>query len=149
MGNIRYNEDMPPAIHNAAQRDGQGRWVGLADRPSPYQPGPREEWPLQVSQGKFWLPGPGPSLWWGSGSQSPIPPPPEHSLTWTIGPAGPGTWGMGTGCLPSAHLPLSGPGDRGQRASHPDPCVRAVVTSCCAACPGTWCWCTAGGSLFL
>lgn len=62
-------------------------------------------------------------------------------------PAGPGTRGDRDGVPTFCPPPLSGSGDRGQQVSHP--CrVRAAVTFCCVECPGTSCWCTAGGSLF-
>lgn len=46
------------------QRVETGREGGRVPVTDPLPPGwaPREEWPLQVSQGKLWLPGPGPSL---------------------------------------------------------------------------------------
>ena len=77
--------------------------------------GPREEWPLQVSQGKLWHPGPGPSLpglgareegivgqqlMWESSA-----PPPEDSFTRTISPqvlAPGGRDGVPTFCPPPA-----------------------------------------------
>lgn len=113
MGNVHYKEDMPLAIHNRVRGDGRGTWVG------PHTPGwaPREEWPLQVSQGKLWLPAPGPSLpgmgvreegmvgqqlMWESSA-----PPPKDSFTRTISPQvlAPGGQGRGTHFLPAPRCP--------------------------------------------
>ena len=152
VGNVHYNEDMPLAIHNRVLGDGRGRWAG------PHTLGWAPERNghfkcLRASSGTLAL-APHSQGWgrgrkgsWGSSScGSPVPHLPR---TASPGPSARRSWHQGgeMGYPLSARPPLSGSGDRGQQVSHP--CrVRAAVTFCCVECPGTSCWCTAGGSLF-
>lgn len=87
-------------------------------------------------------------LWWEAVGnwliRSPIPLPPND--TWPIGPVGLGAWGWGQCVTICLSPPLSSLGDQGKQDS--SSCYHAgVVTSCYGVCPGTWCSCSAGGSL--
>lgn len=120
VGNVHYNEDIPPPLGNAvsAQR-GQGRWAaGLTDA-LPNQARPPERNGhfkcLSESSGSLAL---APLLWWGQGGRDREGVQVPHLLrTASPGPSACGSWhlrdswGTGTGCPPPAHLPLCSPGD--------------------------------------
>lgn len=112
MGNVHYNEDMPPAIHNTACRDGQGRWAGPGDRPSPTGLGPQRGMATSSVSGKALAPWPWPFTPGGGeggrdrgavahvGVQCPASPGPLARRSWHLGD--------GDGVPPSAQPPLSG-----------------------------------------
>lgn len=150
VGKVHYNEDYGPlAIHNTVCTDGgEGGRVLLTPATRQDSPGRIGHFKcLRESSSSLTLaPHPeGISGMWLRRSPIPLPrrtasPRPPALQVLVSGGEG---WCV-TFCPPP---PLSGLGDRGKQGAIPVP-VRGRVTSCCGVCPGTWCSCSAGGSLF-
>lgn len=128
-----------------------GRWQCSADRPSCHQGGPQREMVTSSVSAEVLAPWPWPLALAGHGGEVAYKAVQVPHLRRTASP-GPlalqvlapegEAWGVTFAHHPHCPVQVT----KGSRTAVPAPC-KAVVTSCCGVCPGTWCWCTAGGSL--